>query len=307
MAYSFNKKLALLLILIFFLIMVYLGSFFFSTEANLRNSSYTWLDSRFVPLADRIEIYGLKGSIILLRKNNTWVISHGNNDYPVKPLRVEELFRDLSRRKNYPLRSTTSAPETFGLAKGVSRIIVRGGVGLPLLDLLIGFTDVSGRELFLRKAGQKEIRSGEDIFTIYTESDDRFWYDLRIFPGLSPSMVQRIHCFPLSTGESPFTLSRKNNGWIIENTVFPVLRVESWLRSIIEAQGENFVDSMDWETVGTMVLELEDGSARILRISPPDAQGSRIAAVSGSPFAYSLSEWTIRRIWDSSFYTIELP
>jgi hypothetical protein len=268
-----------------------------------------WLESRFIRLADRIEIHGLYGNTVLVRKNNVWAIPEGVIDYPVKQVRVEELLRDLSRRKNYPIRSSTTEPERLGLGEGASRIIVRGGAGLPLLDLRIGFTDASGRELYLQKAGQREIRSGEDIFTIYTDRDPRFWYDLRLFPDLTPAMVQRVHIFPFisfSEGEdpfAPFTLSRRNNSWINESTGASVPRAEAWLRQLLDAQAEGFAqltqgaNSLDWEAAGTMVFELGDGSSRVFRISPPDAEGNRIAAISGSPFAYSLSDWTVRRLW----------
>jgi len=288
--------------LIFCLAIVY-GLTFLLDTANVRNSGFVWLESRFIRLADRIEIHGLYGSsaiqrrTVLVRKNNVWVIPEGVIDYPVKQIRVEELLRDLSRRKTYPLRSSTTAPERLGLGEGASRIIVRGGAGLPLLELRIGFTDASGREIYLQKAGQREIRSGEDIFTIYTDSDPRFWYDLRLFPELSPAMVQRVHIFPFTAGEAPFTLSRRNNSWINESTGASVPRAEAWLRQVLDAQAEGFAASLDWETAGTMVFELGDGSSRVFRIAYPDAEGNRLAAISGSAFAYSLSEWTARRLW----------
>ena len=304
---TYKKKLFCLLALIFCLISLYGATFFFDPEVSSRNSNLSWLENRFVDLADRIEIFGSNGRTLILRINNVWVISDGNVDYPVKQIRVEELFRDLSRRKNYPLRSSTSEPGIYGLGEGASRIIIRGGAGLPLLDLLIGYSDVSGREIYLRRTGQREIRSGEDIFSIYTESARSFWYDLRLFPDLSVVMVQRVHVFPpIMTEESPFTLSRRNNNWINENSGALVPRAESWLRTILDTQGESFADPVYWnpaywEAEGSIILELEDGSARIFRIGPPDSYGSRFAVVSDSDFTYSLTEWTVRRVWSFSF------
>ena len=304
---AYEKKLILLLTVIFCLLCLYIGTFFIGTEKSLRNSNISWLDMNFIHLADRIEIYGFYGRTILLRKNNIWVLREGSIDYPVRQNKVEELFRDLSRRKNYPLRSSTSDPGIFGLGEEASRIIIRAGTGIPLLDLLVGYNDVSGRDVFLRRAGQTAIRSGEDIFTIYTESDPSFWYDLRIFPDLSASMVQRVHIFPLFAEQSPFTLSRRNNGWINESSGALVPRAESWLRILINTQGENFINTENWESEGSMVLELGDGNVRLFRVSSPDLESSRMAVVSGAPvggsdLVFVLSEWTIRRLWGFSFF-----
>ena len=296
----YKKKVSILFVLNFCLLVFYGLTLFFDPQRTVkRNSAYSWLEERFISSADRIEIYGIYGSTILSRKNNIWVISATGQDFPVKQIRVEELFRSLSRRKSYPLRSSASAPERLGFDEGASRIIVRGGAGLPLLDLLIGFTDASGRDVYLRKAGQKEIRSGEDIFSVYTESNRSFWYDLRIFPELLPSMVQKVHL--LTAGESSYILSRQNSGWINERTGEQIPGAGTYLSSILALQGEDFVDLRERETALSLVLELGDGSFLILRVSPPDTQGCVIVSVSGSPLSYLLSEWSAKRLWPSFF------
>ena len=304
---TYKKKAALLLILILCLIISYAVTFLCDPEVKYKNSNLVWLENRYVSLADRIEIYGIAGKTVLIKKNNVWVISDGPAQYPAKQTRVEELFRDLSRRKNYPLRSSASEYERFGVGDGANRIVIMGGAGLPLLDLLIGYADASGKELFLRKQGSKEIRSGEDIFTIYTDSDKQFWYDLRIFAGLQAASVQKIHLFPAGAPESlaltgSLTLCRRNNQWVNEITGSVVVGAESWLRSILDIQGQDFINTIDFNTEERIVMELGDGSTCVLRIGPPDASGDRAAAITGSGFSYILSEWTMRRIWD--FYKL---
>ncbi|MDR0312512.1 MAG: DUF4340 domain-containing protein, partial [Treponema sp.] len=248
------------------------------------------------------EIYGINANIILERKNNIWVMGAASSYYPVKQYRVEELLDSLTRKRNYPVRSSSVDPAVLGLGDGALRITIRGGAGLPLLDLLIGSIDVSGKEVYLRKAGNKEIRSGPDVFTIYTNSTPQFWYDLRLFPELTPDMVQRVHLSMLSTPNSPLpsenqlTIVRRNNGWIIENLDMPFPNGESWVRSIIEAQAENFTSSQSTETYASITLELGTGAIRILNIGSPIADNSRIATVSGSAYSYSLSEWTVNRL-----------
>jgi hypothetical protein len=308
-----KKRVAPLLVLIFILGLANMLVFLLSPERKSQRSSvYTWLDERYLSYADRIEIYGLYENIVLTRKNNIWVMGApsdtsppGNSpsDYPVKQYRVEELLDSLTRKRNYPVRSSAVDPEILGLGTGASRITVRGGAGLPLLDLLIGSIDVSGKEVYLRKAGNKEIRSGPDLFTIYTNSTPQVWYDLRLFPELTPDMVQRVH-LSLLPGEDQITIARRNNGWIIENTNMPLPNGESWVRSIIEAQAENFTNIQSTETYANITLELGTGAVKVLNIGSPLADNSRIAIVSGSAHSYSLSEWTVNRLWrDSSFFT----
>jgi hypothetical protein len=301
----FTKKIIFLFTIILVLGLANLLVWFFDPEKiNQRASVYAWLDEQYLSYIDRIEITGLYGNTVLERKNNVWVmvgtLPDGNvQEYPVKQYRVEDLLDSLTKKRNYPIRSSAADTGILGLGAEASRITIRGGAGLPLLDLLIGFADASGKEIFLSRAGQKEIRSGADIFTIYTESPPSFWYDLRLFPGLSPEMVQRVHVSSITPLEEEYTVSRRNSGWFIEDTNSPFPGGESWVRSIVEAQGDDFVLSPEIEISGSLILELENGGIRILILGSPMSDGKRTALVSGSALSYSLTEWTVNRLVSS--------
>ena len=82
---------------------------------------------------------------------------------------------------------------------------------------------------------------------------------------------------------------------------------EQRVRSILDAQGQDFAGPGYWETEGSIVLELGDGSIRVLRIGPPDTDGNRFARVSGeavnhtaildAAFSFFLTEWTVKQLW----------
>lgn len=297
---TFRKKICILMVIILFLLLILTGTYILDPERSAaRNSNYAWLNKKYTDYIDRIEIYGSGKSITLIRKNNVWVlrdtgIGGRTIDYPVRQIRAEDLLADLCRYGNYPVRSVSAASqEIYGLGNDAQRIIIHGGAGPPLLDLLIGYTDLTGG-IFLRKAGLGEIRSGEDIFSVYTNSDKIFWYDLRIFPDVNPDMVQRIYFIDENTGT---IIARSGAEWIDETTGSVLQDGQSVLRTVLDARAEDFTDSADWAVCKNIILELGNGTASILAIGPPDINGSCPAKTRDTEILYLLSEQTIRRLF----------
>jgi hypothetical protein len=326
----YKKKILVLSALVVFLALVYTLTLFFDPDRiSVRDASYVWLDGSLIPQADRIELRAPSGETVLSRINNTWVISLEGLDYPVKQARVEDLLKLLSERKSYPLRAGgESAHERLGVGEGASsRIVVRGGPGLPgtekppLLDLIIGDADATGA-VYLRRRGESEVRSGEALFAPYLNGSASSWYNLRLFPEegsqrLGVSSVQQLRMIPPDDGrasdweESQFTLLRRNGGWILQGSekALDNQRVESYVRGILEAEGEDFDPSLKAAspvfTSGRIILDLEDGSSRTIRTGPLGDQNQRSAVVSGSSFVYSLAEWTVNRIFREASYFIK--
>jgi hypothetical protein len=179
-------------------------------------------------------------------------------------------------------------------------------VGIPLLDLLIGFADAPGSEVYLRKAGQNEARSGEDVFSLYTESSKNSWYDLRLFPNINISTVQRVHVNPLPGGGAAYTLTRANNGWQLSDSLSAVdtSKAESWVRAIIDTEGESFISApvTNGFNDGSITLELGDGTIRELGVGVSGDEKRRNGSITNSPFVYSLAEWAINRIFREASY-----
>ncbi|MCL2008908.1 MAG: hypothetical protein FWG77_12580, partial [Treponema sp.] len=218
---------------------------------------------------------------------------------------IEDLMSALSRRDTYPIRANTAqGAERLGFTEP-SRIRVSGGVGLPLLDLLIGSGDALGREVYLKLSDRNEIHSGEDRFTMFTEARANFWLDFRLFTPASIADVQQVEV-NISDSES-YALRRSGNGWVIignETITLDGPAVDAWVRNLLEAEGENFAtDPPEAAEIG-IILRFGDGRTGTLYIGPADENNRRQAITSDSQFYFILSEWTVARLIreSSSFY-----
>lgn len=315
---TFRKKAVVLSALAAALALVYILTLVFDPQRESR-LAFAWLDPSLLGMADGIEIYGTGGRIVLNRINNIWVFSDpgpdgSQRDLPVKQARVEDFLSVLSRKNIYPPRAASvEARDKLGLGEGsASRILVRGGKGLPLLDLLVGAADALGREVYLKRADKNEIYSGEDHFTLYTESKPGSWYDLRLFPPAATveAVQQADVTLPgdEAAGPSAFTLRRSAKGWIIpgnESVDLDTSRVDSWLRSVLEAEGEDFASQPPAVVEGSITLRMGDGTAKTLQVGPPDEEKRRSAVISGSSLVYLIPELTLSRLFREDSYFLK--
>ncbi|MDR2434803.1 MAG: DUF4340 domain-containing protein [Treponema sp.] len=335
---TYNKKLFIHIMIIAALVLAYTLGIVFDPERTAFGSDLlSWIDPQLVDRIDRIAIESGGETKELIRKNAGWFVSHNGKDYPARQMRVEVFIDLLAKRAPYPVRSSNaSSHERLGLTENdASRILVSGGVGLPLLDLLVGQGDNTGQEVYLRRRGQNEARSGEDVFTSYTESPRASWYNLRLFPesengSLDADSVQRLTVYAGAqmsgnedgdgsdadaygdTAAAPAELrvfTRNGMEWIfsgIHIAEADMNKVDSYVRGILNVEGDDFSDSDEGDLMfnhSRITLELEDGSVKTVRLGPPDETGRRLARVSGSPYTYSLAGWAAERLFrDTSFF-----
>ncbi|MDR1899482.1 MAG: DUF4340 domain-containing protein [Treponema sp.] len=311
---NYRKKLYLLSGLTVFLALVYIASLVFDPDrTGARRSAYTWLDPKSLDRVDGITITGAAGEepLELRRRGGPWFAIHGGEEYPARELRVDDFLRVLSSRGEWSLRSASSSSHrNFGLEEGTAyRVQVRGGAGLPLLDILVGHGDRTGREVFVRRTGADEVRSGEDRLTVYLADRRNSWYNLRLFPEgeagkLDVDNVQRLSLY--ADGEER-TWSRRGADWIIGG--MEVARpdrnkVDAYIRGILTTEAEDFAAPGDSPDAGSarLVLELDDGSLRTALIGGAGESGKRPVSVSGSPHVYVLSGWASDRIFRDAAY-----
>jgi hypothetical protein len=332
----YKQKLTLLSGIVGLLALIYVLTLIFEPERmGRRNAAFSWLDQKLLAQVEGIRIFSAPGAeaLELVRKDKVWYVSHEGNDYPARQLRVDDFLTLLSQRAVYPVRaSSADAPERLGLAESAAaRIVITGApppareaagalTGPVLLDLLAGQGDLTGREIYLRKAGQNEVRSGEDKFSGYISGTRQSWYNLRLFPEsedgkLDAGSVQKLTVYPPALADpgteapEPQVFFRENNGWNCSGITVASLdnaKVDSYLQSILNIEGDDFASSVKPEdpvfNEGRLVLELGDGSIRTLRLGSADESNRRPAFVSGSAHVYSLAGWAVDRLFREASY-----
>jgi len=303
------------------LALVYALTLFFDpARTNARNERFTWLPAGARNEADRIEISRGEDKLELVSRNGKWFafLAGSSEEVPVKQGRVDDLFRLLGTRGAFPHRGSSAAShEALGLAGSAPRLIIRGGTGLPLLDLLVGRPDSSGNEVFLRKNGENEFRSGDRLINTYINSDSTSWYDLKLFEETPLTQVQRVRVIfsgytgldapppgEDTEGEPPligyinYNIARSGENWIMEGDTSPLEKgaTEAWIQGILEAAGEDFLPSQNVHAAARIIVELGDGSSRSVQIENPDPEGKALATAGGKPYVFVLPRWTLTRL-----------
>ncbi|MDR2551561.1 MAG: hypothetical protein LBD31_00110 [Treponema sp.] len=309
----YKQKIRLLTVLACALALVYALALFFDPErSNARRASFTWLPPGARDEADGIEIIRGENRLALSLKNGRWfALLEGALEVPVKQGRVDDLFRILSTRGAFPRRGSSAASHgDLDLGNGAARLLIRGGAGIPLLDLLVGGDDSSGREVFLRKNGENLFRSGDKLIGAYVKGEYSSWYDLKLFEEKSLDQVQRIRVAfsglefaPGEEGDPPraeeYVVVRSGEGWTFEGG--PALadkdKVETWIRGILEAQGDDVAPSPEgFNGAGGIRVELGDGTALSVQMGNAGEGGKTPAVAGGRTYAFILSPWTVTRL-----------
>jgi hypothetical protein len=319
---TYKNKIIALSSVIAALVIVYILTIIFDPQrVGSRSDAYSWLEPGQNNRISGINITKAGEETVNLSHNSgKWFVTRNGKDYPARQIRVEDFLAALAKREQYPVRSSSaSSHERLSLTPDkATQVTVSAGAGLPLLSLFIGQTDITGQNIYLRKQGQNEVRSGEDRFSPYTDSAINSWYNLRLFPEneegkLSDTDVQRLIVYPPSGVEDedahsggsqqPMIFTRNNREWTfnfeISNPDFS--KVDSYIRDILGVSGDDFIDGVSPSdpmfNTNRIVMELGSGVTKTLRLSPADDNGKRYATVSGSDFVYSIPSWAVRRLF----------
>ena len=306
---KYKNKLILLLSLIAVMSLLYTGSFIFNYEhASARSASFVWLDQKTAQRIDKIVINSSDQNVELVKEGNLWFVMQGGNEYPARQLRIEDFINILTKRGAWPVRSSNaSSHERVGLDVQSAFRITFFTEGAVSLDLLTGGTDSTGREIYMRKYQQDEVRCGDSLINTYITGPAAAWYNLRLIPQSEDGQidledVQRLSVY--NQGESAI-LSRRNRDWdisgiYVENPAQDL--IENYIRNVLNSEGDNFYDnsgSLNFEH-SRIVLEFGNGSIVTIGFSEPDETGRRIARVSGSPYLYSIPSWMAMRLFTNA-------
>jgi hypothetical protein len=316
---EYKKKLTGLLILIGVLAIIYTSSLVFTPEHMGKiDSSYVWLYSKLALRAAKIVIVPAESQdspvgVELIKKNNQWLVLNNGKEYPARALRVDDFISIFTKRSQWPVRSlNASSHGRFGLDSASATRITIHGENTVLLDILIGNTDVTGREVMVRKYGQNEIRSGDSMVSSYISGPANSWYNLRLIPEsedgkVAVDNVQRLTVY--SEGETQ-VFSRRNRQWNfsgLEAVNLDQSSIDSYVRSVINTEGDDFSDEISPSdpmfSHSRIVLELGNiaaGGIRTIRLSEADDTGRRYANIDGSEYVFSIPSWAAVRLFRSA-------
>ncbi|MDR2922216.1 MAG: DUF4340 domain-containing protein [Treponema sp.] len=311
---TYKNKLIVLSSVIAALAIVYIITIFFDPQrAGSRSDLYSWLEPGQNDKITGISITkegetAAQETINLSRNGGKWFVTHDGKDYPARQVRVDDFIAALAKRGSYPVYSSSaSSHERLSLTPDrAAQVTVSAGAGLPLLTLLIGQTDITGQNVYLRKQGQNEVRSGEDRFSSYTAAALSSWYNLRLFPEneegkFNEQDIQRLIVYHPGE-ETPRIFTRSGREWTF-NFELPnpdISKINSYLRDILGVSGDDFAggispsDSMF--NTSRIILELGNGATTTLRLGPADENGRCYATVSGSDIVYSIPGWAAGRL-----------
>jgi hypothetical protein len=250
----------------------------------------------------------------LAGKNNQWFVLHNGSEYPARQTRVEDFLDIFTRRDSWPVRSSSaSALSRFGLDEKAPRVTVFAE-NAAILDILLGGDDITGREIYARKYGQNEVRSGNNAVRAYVTGNITSWYNLRLIPESEDGKVgiDSVQRLTVSNEGGTVVFSRKNRSWTvlgIEDAKTDQGVIENYIRSVLNTEGDGFFDAASGEEPALngsrIVLEFGNGVVKTISFSEPDEEGRRIAFVSGSEYIYSVPSWAVMRLFRdvSSFET----
>jgi len=307
---TYKNKIITLSSVIAALAIVYILTIIFDPQrAGARSDSYSWLEPGQNNRISGITITYAGETVNLSHNGGKWFVTRGGKDYPARQARVDDFLAILSKRAPYPVRSSNaSSHERLSLTpERATQVIVSAGAGLPLLSLLIGQTDITGQNVYLRKHGQNEVRSGEDRFSSYTSSEVNSWFNLKLFPEhedgkLDVKDIQRLIVYPPENAPSQI-YTRSNREWTfnfdITNPDFS--KVDAYISDILGVSGDDFIDDISPSdsmfNTCRIVMELGNGAVKTLRLGPADEDGKRYATVTGSDFVYSIPGWAAGKLF----------
>ncbi|MDR0411327.1 MAG: DUF4340 domain-containing protein [Treponema sp.] len=306
---TYNKKLTILCSLVGVLAIAYIGTLVFDPERmNARDAAFAWLDAKSASQVSSIEISNPNDKINLVKKNEAWFVEIDEREYPAKNARASDLINLLSKKDAYPVRSRESASlEQLGLTEDkANRLVIRNGDAV-LLDMFVGSEAATG-QIYLRKNGLNEARTGSVSLDGYITGRKVSWYNLRLFPEtekLTVSSVQGIDITPPPTGEevqTPVMLARAEGGWMVNGEKIDAATVESYVRGVLDAEGEDFVASSFSadSTEGKIVIYLDNGTNRTINAGALSDTDRRDVTVSSSDYVYTLSKWMLDRLFKSA-------
>jgi len=302
---TYKKKIIYLSSLIAVLALLYTGSLVFNPErSNKKNALYTWLDPKLAGKIDRIAVNSEEQKLELIKKKDDWFVLHNGSEYPARKARIEDFISIFTVRSAWPIRaSNASSHGKFGLEGDTSSRLTIYGENSVYLDLLFGNNDKTGREVYVRRFANAEVRSGDNTFISYIDGSAASWYNLRFFPESEDGKIslQDVQRFSLYNEGKTVIFTRANRNWEVSGVNNPDMKsVEDYISIVLNSEGDDFLDSVSSNDPllnhSRIVIEFGNGKISTIRVSAADEVNRRFAHVSGSNYIYAIPLWVSVRI-----------
>jgi len=303
---TFKNRFIFLVSAITLLVLAYTASYIFSAErGNAASAQYVWLDRKLAANTDKIVINTGLQTVELLKRDNSWHVLNNGILYPARNTRIEDFIGIFTKKSAWPVRSSSaSSHDKFGLiSEKSSRVTVYGGNAV-ILDLLLGDSDITGREIYLRKFANNEVRSGENDIVSYVNGPVNNWFNLALIPESRETGIDSVQRLTVYNNGETQVFSRNNREWTVsginvENPDFN--SIENYIRTVLNTEGDNFADSVNPNdpifNKSRIIFEFGNGKVITVRLSELDETNRSFASVSGSEFVYSVPSWVTARIF----------
>ena len=312
----YKNKLIFLLSIIGAMVLLFTGSFIFTSErSNNRSSSYTWLDKNQSLNVNRIVIDENNQVIEFIDKDQKWVILTDGVEFPARQLRIEDFINIFTQRSLWPVRSNSASTHaSFGLESTEADRITFYNGNTAVLDVLIGYDSTFGSEVSIRRFAQNEVRSGDNRIRTYISSPVSSWFDLKLFPEengkiWSADSVQQLTVIN-DAGERQI-FSQNNRTWTVTNASNPDnANIESYIRTVLNTEGETFLGLIsnheDFPLSARIIVEFGNGNIETVSFSEPNDSGYRLAVVNGREYVYYIPAWSGNRLFrDTSSFELQ--
>jgi len=316
---AYKKRFYILIAIISGLVLLYTGSLIFNSDFAAKRSFFVWLDSKTAEQTTKIVITSQMGGLELSKNKNLWFVSHDENVFPARQIRIQDFLNAVTARAAWEVRSSSaSSHERFGLdSESASRVTFYADNAV-ILDMLLGNDDYLRNETFFCKYGNNEVRSGDSVIKSYVSGSAGSWYNLRLVSGnegeqIDISSVQRI-TINQTNEDNPTGLTqiftRRNRSWAVAGIelVNPnIPAIENYIRAVLSAEADSFSDSISRDDPildhNRIALELGYGKVITIRLSQGDANGRVFAHVNYSDsddysrYVYSIPSWSAQRLF----------
>ncbi len=297
--------------------LTYIASLIFNSDfAGKRSASYLWLEPDKADKISNIVISAPEQQVELTKRNGSWFVTRGEKEFPAKQLRVEDFIGIFTKRAPWIVRSSSagSSHERLGLETGSAVRVTMSSenqtesqqfAAPPLLDLLFGSTDATGLEVYVRRYGENEVRSGDNSVSSFLKGNINNWFNLKLISEtengkIGLDSVQRLSVYTQNADAQVF--SRRNRQWVVSGLDAVNLdqsAVDNYIRTVINTEGDDFADFSSGDPMfdyNRIVIELGTGQIKTICLSDADETGRRYANIDGTDYVYSIAPWAAQKL-----------